>query len=146
MRVRTEIILVLVSATMILLALWRIGDVWRGTAGYEDLIPMITLFLASVVLVVSMSRRLLKRGPETRISPTLDAVAAAQRTRELEKWVRATVTLLIVLYTVVWVVRSGDVLMPILLGVLMLVVAWIVAKIVIRILRPQVQGEGPTTS
>lgn len=146
MRVRIEIFLVLVSATMILLALWRIGDVWRGTAGYEDLIPMITLFLASVVLVVSMTRRLLKRGPGSRVSATMDPVAAAQITRTIEKWVRVTVTLIIVLYTVIWVVRSGDVLMPTLLGVLTLAVTWIIAKIVLRISRPRAQRQGPTAS
>ena len=137
MRMRFETSMILVSSAMILLALWVIADVWRGSAGPEDLIPMVTIFLSSVVLILGMTRRLLKGGLAPRLSPTADAVVTTQDMRRIERWVRATVTLVTVLFTAVWVVRSGDLLMPILLGGLMLVVSLVAAEIVLRILRRQ---------
>jgi ABC-type uncharacterized transport system YnjBCD permease subunit len=123
-----------IAASFGALSVW---DTLQGKQGVEDLffsIPMLLGGLTTVVLLaLQLARQQGQRAAD--LSPP-DPGEDAQRARRIRKLALATalptVTLLIGLYTVTWSVRSGTVWTPVLIGAIVLAVAWIVMLVIFR--------------
>lgn len=112
-------------------AMWGIGEVLLGNWGVEDLFFALPALLACLTMIFILLR---SPGPRdsSQVSPTSDPSTAARKRRHMLAFGLTTATALTLGYTVVWVVRSGTLWMPVLVGGIALAVTWTVMVVILR--------------
>lgn len=110
---------------------WTIWDVVQGKQGVEELFLVVPMLIAGLVIAVSLLWGRSVRTEVAHVVPS-EPLVLAQRSWRYTKLSLGVVTVLMGLTIITWIMRTGGILLPLIVGTTALAITWTLVVIMLR--------------